>query len=136
MATLQHTHTRVPTQKNADCFICTNADTHVHRLQRRRVLDTETASIDWKEDSNYSGGLREGRQERRRGRESMQGHGNTHMHTQAGMPRHLTPRHKHHCFALNIVPITDSYRDSERRRCYDESTRERERVRDRLKEWQ
>lgn len=51
---------------------------------------------------------------------------NTLMLTQAGMPRHLTPRHKHHCFALNIVPITDSYWDRKGRRCYDESSTKRE----------
>lgn len=46
------------------------------------------------------------------------------------MPRRLTPRHKHHCFSLNIVPITDSFWDSKGRCCYDESTRGR------VKEWQ
>lgn len=51
----------------------------------------KTASIDWKEDFDCSGGLRERRQEIRRGRESMQGHvrqhytrthADTHMYTQ------------------------------------------------------
>lgn len=74
-----------------------NKDTHVPRLQQHSVLGTETASIDWKEDSYYRG-------ERRGGRE----HGNTHMHPQPGMPRHLRPRYKQHRFALNIVPITDT----------------------------
>lgn len=62
----------------------------------------------------------------------MRGHGKNkythkqaHMHTQTGMQRHLTPRHKPHCFALNIVPIIGSCRDSEGRCCYGESSRGR-----------
>lgn len=47
-----------------------------------RVLDTETASIDWKEDSDYSGGLREeGREgETERKREHARPWKHTHAH--------------------------------------------------------
>lgn len=91
-------------------------------------------SFNWLEGSFDSGGLREKTKEKARERERpWKRHFTwTHMRTQPGMPKHLTPRHKHQCCTLNVVPITDSCWDNKGWVCYDETTKET--ARDRLKE--
>jgi len=65
---------------------------------------------------------------------------NTHARARVSILKHLTPRHNHHCFALNTLPIKDDYWDSKGCNCYDWSTKEKARdqttrVRERDKTW-
>lgn len=64
MAVACSSHTQTHMQKCQVFHLQQHSNTHVAARSQRRVLDTETASIDWKEDCDDSGGLREAGRER------------------------------------------------------------------------